>query len=104
MRRDRLPRYLHDEVELEGIEDLLVLRADAPSESDEALLGKEMCHLRVLSQVEHVAAKGLHARDEPLKRLARALQPTREHVVPPDVDAARQHAKRAVGVWDLERV
>ena len=57
VRGDRLPGQLHDKVELEGVEVLLVRRAHALREREEALLFKEALRLRVRGEVEHVAAE-----------------------------------------------
>lgn len=104
MRGDGLTGQLQDEVELERVEVLLVRRADAPRQAEEARLVEERARLGVVLEIEEVAAKGLHARGDRLEGLAQALQPARQDEVPRDVDAAGEHAPRTRAVGHHVRV
>lgn len=113
VRGDRLARQLDDEVELEGVEVLLVSRAHTPCEAQEALVSEERSGLRVRLEVEHIPTERLDAARERLEGLAHALQPARQNVVPRDVDPAcenaacpcaiRHHVRIGAGAVGLER-
>eukprot|EP00325_Prymnesiales_sp_UTEX-LB-985_P002664 CAMPEP_0174702064 /NCGR_PEP_ID=MMETSP1094-20130205/6484_1 /TAXON_ID=156173 /ORGANISM="Chrysochromulina brevifilum, Strain UTEX LB 985" /LENGTH=175 /DNA_ID=CAMNT_0015899791 /DNA_START=446 /DNA_END=973 /DNA_ORIENTATION=- len=94
--RHCLAGKLHDEVELEGVEVLSLGRTDGTCRILEAWGLEERLNNRVRGQIEHVAAKGKSAGDQPGRALAETVHASCCDVVPADVNPSREDTERLV--------
>ena len=102
MHCNSLAWHVDDEVELEGIEHLLVSWAHGTCRPLELLRLKQSLHLRVWLEIEEVRAERLHAAHQRAVALFEPFDASAENVVFANIDAPGQHALGAGAVWHEE--